>query len=119
MNKLLIKTLKIIGLSVLGLFLVLCLLILLFEYLNRESPRWAEVYDKIQVGMSFEQVENIIESIQTPLPSKTHIKETGHTNTASSRTAGFYIFYRGPNEWQYRIYFDDTGEVVDKIHWWD
>jgi hypothetical protein len=30
-----------------------------------------------------------------------------------------YLFYRGPNNWQYRIFLDGGGKVVAKQKWWD
>ena len=119
MKKLLIKTLKIIGLSVLGLFVVLCLLILLFKYLNREPTNCAKVYNEIRVGMSLEKVENIIESVEPPIGI--NIISEGRKNTDLRKMAKFYIFYRSPssNPWQYEIYFNDKGKVFNKKHWWD
>ncbi|MFX0199862.1 MAG: hypothetical protein ACFFCW_27380 [Candidatus Hodarchaeota archaeon] len=98
-------------------FLVLFLFILLFWYNSREPRQWTEAYNKIQVGMTVDQVEKIMDPL-LPQSKSTH-KATWHRQEPTLKEAKFYIYYRGRRNWQYRIYFNEDEMVVGKGHWWD
>lgn len=77
----------------------------------REPTQWAKAYNGIKNGMTFEQVNEIVDSIRP-------IEKSGEMmNTDPSINAYSYIFYRG--KWQYKIYFDKQKKVCHKVHWWD
>ena len=110
--------------SIVGVLLALVLLRLVFFGLciwfeNHEPARWARAYDDIQIGMTLDSVEKIIESIH---PAKKSRYEEGKLqNTEFRKKAKFYIYYRArrPNLWQYEIYFDKEGKVFNKVRWYD
>ena len=93
------------GIAVAGIIM----LVLFLGY--REPTQWAKAYNRIENGMTFEQVNEIVDSIRP-------VEKSGEMmNTDSRINAISYIFYRG--KWQYKIYFDEQKKVCHKVHWWD
>ena len=103
---------------VVGSILVVVLIVFLLWYKIHEPWKWAEAYRQIENGMSLEEVEMVFD------PLEPRRKWTSKINPATRRDfepeeARSQIDYLAPNAWQYRVYFNEAGKVVKKLHWWD
>jgi hypothetical protein len=82
-----------------------------------EPPEWTSAYGQIHTGMTMEEVEKLMDPLNPE--SKRVRKVTGRYESSQVQDAKLRLFYRGPNAWQYRIYFNKENVVVYKDRWWD
>ena len=111
--------------NVLGLTIALLLITIIFHipvkfyWQNIREPKdWTETYDSIQVGMHINQVEKRYQSLGG-YAATGRDTDRDRWSSEAPKTAIFYLYYRGPNAWQYHIYFDKNDKVVWKVRWWD